>query len=66
VLITEAKLVPCQFSRDELFSVVIILDSKNATDLKLKNKLSQNLTAQEVNQSQIAAWYYYSNQNPVL
>ena len=32
-LITESKLVPCEFSRDELFSVVVINDAEVASDL---------------------------------
>ena len=67
-LITETKLVACEFSRDELFSVVVIEDPQVAGDLKRRN-MEKNLTVEYVKESQkdqVAAWYYYSNLSPVL
>ena len=46
-LITDLKYVPCEFSRDELFSVVILNDDQLAGDLKRRNT-EGNLTADEV------------------
>ena len=70
-LITELKFVPCEFSRDELFSVVLINDVELAGELKRRNKAG-NLTVQdltdikEVDSDKFSTWYYYSNQAPIL
>ena len=42
-LITELKFVPCEFGRDELFSVVLVNDAELAGELKRRNK-DKNLT----------------------
>lgn len=67
-LITELQYVPCLFSRDELFSFVVVNDAQLAGDLKRRNK-EGNLTAKDLetnHKDQIESWYYYSNQAPVL
>ena len=70
-MITDLKFVPCEFSRDELFSVVLINDAELAGELKRKNK-EGNLTIKEMtklNQAdgdKVSAWYYYTNQAPIL
>ena len=37
-LITELKFLPCEFSRDELFSFVVVEDEDKARELKSMNK----------------------------
>jgi len=69
-MITETNLKTCEFSRDELFSVVVIENAQLAGELK-RNNTAQNLTSQEVlnrhgNDGNITAWYYYANQYPVF
>lgn len=63
-LITDLKYVPCEFSRDELFSVVVFSDAQLAGELKSRNKIG-NLTVDEVKENydrrKINSWYYYSN-----
>ena len=65
------KYVPCEFSRDELFSVVLINDSDLANDLKQRNKVG-NLTVTEMTEikqadyDKVYSWYYYTNQAPIL
>lgn len=46
-LITDLKYVPCLFYRDELFSIVVVNDSKLAEDLKHRNR-DRNLTVEEM------------------
>ncbi len=46
-LITELKYVPCDFSRDELFSVLVIQDVAVAEELKRANK-DKNLTVENL------------------
>jgi len=60
--------VPCEFSRDELFSFVVIGDAQTAGELKQRNKDS-NLTAAVLKNSYASSvdqWYYYSNQSPII
>ena len=67
-MITESKLLPCEFNRDELFSFVVLNDAQLAGDLKTRNRAG-NLTAQDLKDSfasHVHSWYYYSNQSPVL
>ena len=65
-LITDLKYVPCEFSRDELFSVVLIGDSELASELKQRN-MNRNLTVADMNgikemdSDAVFAWYYYTN-----
>ena len=46
-LITDLKYLPCEFSRDELFSIVLINDVQHAEELKARNK-DGNLTVEEM------------------
>ena len=62
-LITELKYVPCDFSRDELFSIVVIQDVAVAEELKRTNR-DRNLTVETLKidySDQVHTWYYYSN-----
>ena len=67
-LITELNFVPCDFYRDELFSVVVINDVTVAEELKRLNQM-QNLTSDILKKdyaNEVDTWYYFSNQAPIL